>query len=305
MSVRLRIIRAAPSSTVQDAGRFGALQHGVGASGPMDREAFENAGALLQAASTAGIEFTRAGLDVVVEGDGTTRAAFAGGDFLLRINGRPTPWGAAASLQRDDRLEVTPGPAGNYGYVRFDHEIDVPMVMGSRATSLVAGLGGLKGRALAAGDILPLKAAGAGTGPAHTGPSPSASDAPIRFVWGIHAELFTPGLRQAFAEKQFRVSDRLDRMGVRLVDESLVFAGRPILSLVSDAIVAGDIQILGDGTPIVLMRDHQPTGGYPRIATVISADLDRFAQMRPGARLAFEPVTLHKARFLYLASRAR
>jgi allophanate hydrolase subunit 2 len=93
-------------------------------------------------------------------------------------------------------------------------------------------------------------------------------------------------------------------MGVRLTDTAGVFATAPILSLVSDAVVAGDIQILGDGTPIVLMRDHQPTGGYPRIATVISADLDRFAQLRPGTPLAFAPVTLHKAREIFLASRA-
>ena len=75
-----------------------------------------------------------------------------------------------------------------------------------------------------------------------------------------------------------------------------VFSGQRRLDLVSDAIVAGDIQILGDGTPIVLMRDHQPTGGYPRIATVVSADLDRFAQMRPGTDVRFQPVTLEHAR---------
>ena len=94
-------------------------------------------------------------------------------------------------------------------------------------------------------------------------------------------------------------------MGVRLEDRAGVFAGAPILSLVSDAVVAGDVQILGDGTPIVLMRDHQPTGGYPRMATVITADLDRFAQMRPGTALAFEPVSLQKARDLYLESLVR
>jgi allophanate hydrolase len=93
-------------------------------------------------------------------------------------------------------------------------------------------------------------------------------------------------------------------MGVRLDDVAGVFAETTVLSLVSDAVVAGDIQILGDGTPIVLMRDHQPTGGYPRIGTVIDADLDRFAQMRPGTTLAFAPVTLQKARELFLASRA-
>jgi allophanate hydrolase subunit 2 len=123
---------------------------------------------------------------------------------------------------------------------------------------------------------------------------------PIRFVWGLHAELFAARVRERFLGERFRVSSRLDRMGIRLADPAGVFAGAPILSLVSDAIVPGDVQILGDGTPIVLMRDHQPTGGYPRIATVISADLDRLAQLRPGSELAFAPVSLHKARQLYL-----
>jgi allophanate hydrolase len=92
---------------------------------------------------------------------------------------------------------------------------------------------------------------------------------------------------------------------VRLDDKHGVFADAHILSLVSDAVVPGDIQILGDGTPIVLMRDHQPTGGYPRIATVISADLDRFAQLRPRDELTFEPITLQKAHQLFLAARSQ
>ena len=87
-------------------------------------------------------------------------------------------------------------------------------------------------------------------------------------------------------------------MGVRLTDSERVFADATILSLASDAIVPGDIQILGDGTPIVLMRDHQPTGGYPRIATVVSADLDRFAQLRPGTAVAFASVTVEHAHAL-------
>jgi len=92
------------------------------------------------------------------------------------------------------------------------------------------------------------------------------------------------------------VSQNLDRMGVRLTDTAGIFRTRPRLMLVSDAIVPGDIQILGDGTPTVLMRDHQPTGGYPRIATIVSADLDRFAQIRPGTEVRFQPVSLEHAR---------
>jgi allophanate hydrolase subunit 2 len=113
----------------------------------------------------------------------------------------------------------------------------------------------------------------------------------MRMIWGIHAGLFPAALRQRFAEAAFRVSSRLDRMGVRLDDPSGLFREQRRLSLVSDFIVPGDIQILGDGTPIVLMRDHQPTGGYPRIATIVDADLDRFAQLRPGSNVTFQPVS--------------
>ena len=123
---------------------------------------------------------------------------------------------------------------------------------------------------------------------------------PIRFVWGLHADVFEAAEREAFVTMHFAVSSGLDRMGVRLEDRAGVFARARLLSLVSDAVVPGDIQILGDGTPIVLMRDHQPTGGYPRIGTVISVDLDRFAQLRPGSEVTFAPVALHKAHAMLL-----
>lgn len=291
----VRILRAGPATTIQDAGRFGYLRHGISASGPMDAGAFGAAGRMLPVAGTAGIEFTRAGMEFTV--DGPVTAAFAGGDFSLARNGTAVAWPAVLPLATGDRIAVTPGAAGNYGYVRFAAEIDVPVVLGSRATHLVAGLGGWKGRALRAGDVLPFTPLvdGIGRAGAPATEKSARDDGPIRILWGLHADLFTPGVRQAFLAATFTVSTRLDRMGVRLGDPAGVFAGAPVLSLVSDAIVPGDIQILGDGTPIVLMRDHQPTGGYPRIATVISADLDRLAQLRPGATLAFAPVTLHKA----------
>jgi biotin-dependent carboxylase-like uncharacterized protein len=303
MSATIRIIRAAPATTIQDAGRFGMLQHGISASGPMDRGAFGQAGFMLPRAAREGIEFTAAGLAFTV-GSGSVAAAFAGGEFVLAINDKRQDWPARAALKVGDEVTITPGPAGNYGYVRFDHTIDVPIVLGSRATNLVAGLGGFANRALRAGDRLTLIPA-EGAMPTQESGAIAADEGPIRFTWGLHAELFSPATRQRFAESPFLVSSRLDRMGVRLTDPAGVFASNAALSLVSDAVVAGDVQILGDGTPIVLMRDHQPTGGYPRIATVISADLDRLAQMRPGSELVFSPVTLHKARELYLRDRPK
>ena len=159
------------------------------------------------------------------------------------------------------------------------------------------------GRALRAGDVVPLEPIAGGREGVET-QAPQVTEGPIRFVWGLHADLFVSARRQQFLAARFGVSGKLDRMGVRLDDPERVFGGARILSLVSDAIVVGDIQILGDGTPIVLMRDHQPTGGYPRIGTIISADFDRFAQMRVGTEVRFAPVTARKAQELLMAGRA-
>lgn len=297
------ITRAGPLCTVQDAGRFGMLRHGVSASGPMDRAAFERTAMWLGGVGRAGVEFTMAGLSFGVEG-GPLGAAFDGGSFTLRLNGEASAvWPTRLVLKDGDVVEITPGPAGNYGYVRFDRELDVPPLMGSQATNTVAGLGGFRGRALRAGDRLGFgEAAMRGTS---LHPSAAkAGEGPVRVIWGLHADLFDARTRERFAGEAFRISPRIDRMGARLEDRAEVFAGLGALSLVSDAVVAGDIQILGDGTPIVLLRDHQPTGGYPRIATVISADFDRLAQMRPGTEVRFEPVTLQKAHALTLGAAA-
>jgi len=291
MSAILAITRAGPLATIQDSGRFGMLSHGVSASGPMDRAAYAAAGRLLGPVPDGGIEITPAGIAFTVE-QGACRLGLAGGDFVAERNGKRTDWPGVLTLAEGDRLSITPGASGNYGYLRFDGAFDLPPVLGSLSTNSRAQLGGFEGRALRPGDQLRLRAEKPGRNPPVTS---LPAEGPIRVVWALHAELFTPLLRQRFAAGGFTISKRLDRMGVRLTDPDGVFAASTILSLVSDAIVPGDIQILGDGTPIVLMRDHQPTGGYPRLATIISADLDRFAQLRPGAKVAFRPVTVDHA----------
>jgi biotin-dependent carboxylase-like uncharacterized protein len=296
MSGAISITRAGPLATVQDYGRPGTLVHGISASGPMDRGAFVRGTALAGTSATSGIEITQAGLAFTYKGPELS-AAFTGGEFNLSINGAGRDWEGVHTLKSGAVVDVKPGPFGNYGYVRFAAEIGVPLVMGSRSTNLIVGVGGFEGRALAAGDKLELKAAANGSSPLLAAPAYDPAS-PIRFVWGIHADNFDPAIRAAFLESPFSISTRLDRMGVRLNDISQVFSRTQILSLVSDAIVPGDIQILGDGTPIVLMRDHQPTGGYPRIGTVVTADLDRFAQLRPGTEVRFAPVTVAHAESL-------
>ena len=289
MSAILAITRAGPLTSIQDEGRFGMLRHGISASGPMDRGAYAQA----FAGGYGGIEITMAGVEFRIT-SGDCRLGFAGGDFKLALNGKRQAWPGHADLATGDVVAVTPGRWGNYGYLRFGGDIVAQPVMGSIATSSRARLGGLNGRALQVGDVIELAAPGALVETAQ-GDEATPAEGPIRVVWGLHVDMFPAALREKFVGARFTVSARLDRMGVRLEDAGGVFSGATILSLVSDATSAGDIQILGDGTPIVLMRDHQPTGGYPRIATVITADLDRFAQLRPGTAVEFTPVTVEHA----------
>lgn len=296
MSARLHITRAGPLATVQDQGRHGHFQEGISASGPMDAGAFGAAGDMLGTTATSGIEITTAGLDFVIA-EGSVSTSFVGGNFALSINSKAQDWGRVYQLKANDSVEIRPGSSGNYGYIRFNAEIDVPKVLGSRSTNLVAGLGGWKGRALVAGDVLNLLSTDQCPVRALK-EAPANPESPVRFIWGIHADQFGPEMRNRLNTETFHISTRMNRMGVTLVDDQKIFANARILSLVSDPVVSGDIQILGDGTPIVLMRDHQPTGGYPRIGTVISADLDRFAQMRPGTKVRFASVSVERAQSL-------
>lgn len=263
----------------------------------MDREGWYNAGCLAGSLSETCIEFTTAGVDFLVENKAIS-AGFAGGDFSLSVNGDVQPWPSIQHLEVGDVVCIKPGKSGNYGYVRFNGNINVPKILGSRATNTIVGLGGLQGRTLKIGDRLELikNTDISSSQPKQIPPSQNTTD--IRVVWGIHADLFSADVREKFVNSVFTISPQMNRMGVKLSDEGGVFASSKILSLVSDSVVAGDIQILGDSTPIVLMRDHQPTGGYPRIATVISADINRFAQMRPGSKFSFRIVSLTRAQKL-------
>lgn len=290
---RITFIRVSPMTTVQDGGRSGMLAHGIGASGPMDRRGFAHAAAMSGAPCGGAIEIGPQGVDFVYSGPPVI-AGLAGGRFSLEVNGTPHSWPTRIELTDGVFVSIHTGPQGNYGYLRFAAGIDVPEVLGSQATNATVGLGGFEGRALRAGDhldLLPLTEVTPEPAPLQV----ESTDGPIRFIWGIHADLFSSAIRQAFISSAFRITSRMDRMGVRLGDTAAVFSEAKILGLVSDAVVPGDVQILGDGTPIVLMHDNQPTGGYPRIATIINADLDRFAQTRPGREVRFAPVTVDHA----------
>ncbi len=283
------ITRASPLSTIQDEGRFGYLKYGVSASGPMDKNAYFLGADLLNTNATSAVEFTQAGMDFIYYGEGK-RVAFTGGDFSLFINQKEKNWRRVYKLAHDDEIIIKPNSWGNYGYIRFDGELDVKPILGSRATNTIVSLGGFGGNALKVGDEINLLSASI-KNKIKSNLSSTQFDNQnniFHIIWGVHANLFSQQIRDDLISKPFFISSQLNRMGVRLIDKNKIFEGEKILSLVSEPVVCGDIQILGDGVATVLMRDHQPSGGYPRIGTIISSDIDRFAQMRPNSKIFFK-----------------
>jgi biotin-dependent carboxylase-like uncharacterized protein len=285
MTARLRIERAGPLTTVQDAGRSGFRRYGVPPSGPLDRLAFAAAQAAVgNAPDAAGIELSLGGLTLVCE-DGAVDIALTGGDFTVDVDGAPLGNWATATLKAGMRLRIREGKLGNWAYLAFAGDLVAPTWLGSRATHLLANLGG--GR-LTDGAILAIEHPRAGSG-SITLPTPP-TNAPIetaRIVIGPQERYFSADTLARFTDQPFTATARFDRMG-------LVLDGPPLIptriDMPSEPAIRGALQVDGDGRVSLLTADHQTTGGYPRIAVVIDADVYRVAQLRAGSRVRFEAI---------------
>jgi biotin-dependent carboxylase-like uncharacterized protein len=227
--------------------------------------------------------------------DGPVRIALTGAVCAATVNGVAVPWRTARTLAPGDELAVARTEGGSYAYLHLEGGIAVPEVLGSRSTHLRAGFGGYRGREIRAGDRLVAGAAPSTDEIAVLDAPPPDPPAAIRVLWGVHAAEFEAAERERFLATSFRVSAKRDRMGARLDGAETPFRPARGLTLNSDAVVLGDVQIPGDGVPIVLLADRQPTGGYPRIATVVTADLAAFAQLPTGAPVRFAAVTPEEA----------
>lgn len=295
----LDILHAGPQVSMQDAGRFGLLRFGVPASGPMDRFAFSIANlAVGTPENGAVVEVSRGGLSLLCR-NGPLGFAVAGGDFQVSINGsRIADWSINV-LQTSDTLSIQPGRWGSWCYIAFAGTLRSQPWLGSVATHGPSGLGG--GHLVTGGRLevtntdpkfshVATLTCPASARPRHT----------IRVVLGPQDRFFDPETLRAFLSKPFTLTDAYDRMGVRLSGPSL----RPIgsLDMPSEAICRGSVQVAGDGAATVLLADHQTTGGYPKIATILSDDLDGFAQLRSRSIVNFEAVTPQAA---VLACRTR
>lgn len=295
MTVALRILAAGPGVTLQDGGRHGYLRFGVTAAGPMDPLAFATANKAIGApVGAAAIEVSLGGVELGVEG-GSVSVAVAGGAFKVALDGRDIPMPCVVRLMPEGRLSIRAGAEGAWCYVAPAGRIDVPPVLGSVSTHTRSGIGGINGRALAAGDLLPIAAPRAFDDSVATIAAPwlDRPAAEIRVLLGPQDDTFAADQIAAFLDSPWTLSGRSDRMAYALEGPRLTHAKG--FNIVSDGIAFGAIQVPGSGVPLVLMADRQPTGGYPKIATVIGADLGRLAQLRPGARFRFRAVTVEEA----------
>ncbi|WP_088279929.1 biotin-dependent carboxyltransferase family protein [Ideonella sp. A 288] len=301
MSASLEIISPGAMATLQDLGRIGWRRVGVPRSGTLAPALLRIANALVgQPGGTAAIEFFVAGPTLKAV-DGPVQLGCAG-DFgltLLRANGERTQLDSwrSVTLRPGDTLRVG-APRGARVGVLAVRGLAPPLVLGSASTYTRAQLGGQGGRALAAGDKLAVPSQAGAAGAERRLPMPpTASHGPIRVVPGPQADHFDAAVLEAFFAAEYQVSADADRMGVRLQGPALAHNARGS-EIVSDATVPGSIQVPGNGQPIVLLADGQTAGGYPKIATVASADLPRLAVAPVGSRLRFAPVTVAQAEAL-------
>lgn len=290
-------------TTVQDLGRFGYGRFGVPSGGALDEGALRRANLLVgNPPEAAALEITLLGPTITLGGDRPIVAALTGADHGATLNGEPIASWRSFLWAPGDRLALGGCRVGARAYLAVGGGIAVPPALGSRSTDLLGRLGGLDGRALRAGDRVPLD-------PPEVPPPllalprqaiPTYDDQEgyvVRVVLGPQEDRVASAALATFLAAPYTVGNASDRMGARLDGPTLTFreAG-PGADILSEGIATGAIQVPANGQPIVLLAGHQTTGGYAKIATVIAADLWQFGQARPGTTVRFRAVTPAEAR---------
>ena len=292
----IEVLRCGTMTSVQDLGRFGMRHLGVGQSGVMDPIATQQANLLLgNDANAAVLELTVGPLQLAFHQDCTV--VLTGVDFNTSIS---TGKAAAAkqavipgqAMVLKAGMQITlqrPTIPGTRAYLAVSGGIDVPVVLGSRSTDMASGFGGFHGRALQTGDVLPIGRFFTPPRNAPYGIRPLAPSHVLRATPGPDYDAFTADAHQRFWMQPWGISHQSSRMGLRLNGQALTL-NKP-LSLLSAGVLPGNVQVPPNGLPIVLSNDAQTIGGYPRIASVIQADLWQLAHLPPLTSVYFQPVT--------------
>jgi antagonist of KipI len=307
----LRVERPGLFTTVQDLGRPHAIASGVQPGGAMDRFAHSAANLLVgNDRSAATLECTLSGPHLVAEH--ACLISLTGADLDPQVNGRQAPMWAGVFLREGDEVTFGRRRKGVRAYIAVAGGVAADRWLGSLSTNVLAARGGMHGRALIAGDV--IATAGDASGPVVSGREltsdlrPDYGDHTLHAVAGPHMQRLGADGRHLLFHSEFRVSRNADRMGYRLEGVQLVPSGDELLSY---GLTAGALQVPGSGQPILLMADHQTAGGYPVVATVVSASMPVAAQLMPGDELRFAEITiesalrLRKARIDALASLRR
>ncbi len=282
----LHVIRPGLLTTIQDVGRWGFQASGVPVAGPMDDFSHRLANLLVgNPRDAATLEVTLIGPELAF--DVPSVIAISGADFDLACNGQPISMNTSTAVPRGGRLTFGRRAAGARAYLAISGGIQTDLLLGSRATHLVSAMGGIDGRALVSGDRLPISdSTQQGTPRRASGIAlPNAGRVRLRIVPGAQAQWFQQQASTTLTSVSFRVSPRSNRMGYRL-------EGPPLLRQrheepISEPLAFGAIQVPAAGEPILLMADRQTAGGYPKIASVIAADLPLAGQLAPGDFIEF------------------
>lgn len=300
MKCWMNVLRPGALSSIQDLGREGFRSSGVPLSGAMDIWAARAANLLVENEPTAAvIEFTLSGPTISFNDD--TVVAFTGSRFQV-TGPRAIPWNRSVYVRASEILSLDFTAQGARGFLAVRGGFDVPMVLGSRSTYLRGGWGGFCGRALKAGDAVPIHDVGPivfrerrlrdGLFPRHR------NNVCLRVLPGPQWGDFTSQSQETFLATEYQVSTDCDRMGIRLQGPLLKHVTQP--DIWPEGIVTGAIQVPANGQPIILCSDQPVTGGYTKIATVVGADLSYLAYLKPGDKIRFSPCCLADAGMAWL-----
>lgn len=281
-------------TTIQDEGRYGYEQFGMSPAGPMDGTAFRTANLLVgNPEGESALEATVLGPTLRFDQDNVI--AVTGADMAPSLNGQPCPMYQAVSVKAGDQLKLGAAKTGCRAYIAFAGGLDVPQVMGSRATALQNKVGGYQGRKLAKGDAVGFRAPNPALPLPRTAPvpAPAGREVTIRVILGPQDDMFTKEGLDTFLSQPYTVSKDFDRMGCRL--EGPVIQHKTDGNIISDGMVTGAIQVPTSGQPIIMLAERQTVGGYTKIATVISTDLPLVGQRKTGDVIRFQAVSVEEA----------
>jgi len=295
----IEVIEGGLHTTVQDLGRYGYQRYGVPVSGAMDSHSLRLANLLIgNPEDAAGLEITLVGPKLKFLAD--TAVVLGGADLRPRVDGQPFQMWRIVKIKAGSLLTFDGPQAGMRCYLAVPGGVDVPVVMGSRSTYTRSAIGGYKGRILKPGDRL---SALQGPGPLSRGCKLPQALMPafghlhlLRVIMGPQEDAFTPQGIASFLSSTYTVSRQSDRVGIRLEGEGIqhVKSG----DIISDGAPFGAVQVPGSGQPVVLMADRGTTGGYTKIAAIITTDIGKLAQALPGDKVSFKAVTLNEAQAL-------